>query len=41
MEEIELYDYDYYGPLEKFGFELKNTNLAPKYTVKFSSDKKN
>ena len=32
--------YDYYGHLEKFGFEWKDTDLAFKYTVEFSSGKK-
>ena len=37
-EEIDFYDY--YGSLEKFGFKWEDTNLAFKYTVEFSSDKK-
>ena len=37
-EEIDFYDY--YGYLEKFGFELEDTGLNFKCNVKFSSDKK-
>ena len=33
-EEIDFYDY--YGHLEKFGFEWKDNNLAFKYTIEFS-----
>ena len=38
-EEIDFCNY--YGCLKKFGFEWKDNNLAFKYTIEFSPDKKN